>query len=220
MLKALIFDFDGLILDTETPEFLVWQGMYRELGLELPMDEWRRVVGGYGVARFDPAEDLVRLSHGRLDYESLRERYRAESSAIIQSAPMLPGVTNWLDEAQTRGLRLAIGSSSSHDWVDGNTQRLGIYDRFDFIVCNDDVAPGQTKPHPDIYLKALELLQVKSSEAVVFEDSLNGVAAARAAGIFAVAVPNPLTAQMGVSGDLTLSSLADLTLPELEENLK
>ncbi len=219
MLKTLIFDFDGLILDTETPEFLIWQKMYRELGFELPMDEWRRIVGGYGVARFDPAQDLVRLSQGRLDYEALQARYRAEADATIKSAPVLPGVMDWLAAARTRGLRLAIGSSSSHAWVDGHTQRLGIYERFDCIVCNDDVPLGMTKPHPDIYLKVLENLQMRPSEAVVFEDSLNGVSAARAAGIFVVAVPNPITAQMGVVGDLTLSSLANLSLPELEQEI-
>jgi len=88
------------------------------------------------------------------------------------------------------------------------------------VICQDDVAPGRTKPNPDIYLKALDQLKVKNDAAVVFEDSLNGVLAARRAEIFVVAVPNPLTAKMGVSGDLTVSSLAGLSLEFLSENMR
>ena len=62
MLKALIFDFDGLILDTETPEVLVWQSIYREHGFELPVHEWEKTIGGYGISTFDPANHLSLLS--------------------------------------------------------------------------------------------------------------------------------------------------------------
>ena len=117
--------------------------------------------------------------------------------------------------AKEHGLKVAIGSSSPHSWVDTHTQRLGIYHHFDHIICQDDVAPGKTKPHPDIYLKALETLQVDKTEAVVFEDSPNGVLASKRAGVFVVAVPNPLTARMNVQGDLTVPSLATLTLQDL-----
>ena len=98
-------------------------------------------------------------------------------------------------------------------------KRLGIFHYFKYIICQDDVAPGRTKPNPDIYLKALDVLKVRNTEAVVFEDSLNGVKAARRAGIFVVAVPNPLTAKMGVSGDLTVSSLAELSLQDLQAKI-
>jgi beta-phosphoglucomutase-like phosphatase (HAD superfamily) len=117
--------------------------------------------------------------------------------------------------AKEHRLKVAIGSSSPHSWVDAHTQRLGIYHHFDHIICQDDVAPGRTKPHPDIYLKALETLQVDKTEAVVFEDSPNGVLASQRAGVFVVAVPNPLTAKMNVKGDMTVSSLAELTLHDL-----
>ncbi|CAG1007165.1 partial Validoxylamine A 7'-phosphate phosphatase, partial [Anaerolineae bacterium] len=104
---------------------------------------------------------------------------------------------------------------SPHSWVDAHAKRLGILHYFKHIICQEDVPPGRTKPNADIYLKALDMLKVRNTEAVVFEDSLNGVEAARRAKIFVVAVPNPLTAKMGVSGDLTVASLADLSLQEL-----
>jgi len=218
MLEALIFDFDGLILDTETPEVLVWQAIYREHGFELPVEEWEKTVGGFGLSNFDAAENLAILSSGRLDSVSLRARYRREADAIIHASPVLPGVVDLIEDAKRAGLKVAIGSSSRHSWVDTHLSRLEIMAYFDHVICQDDVLPGRTKPHPDIFLKALDQLTVKKDAAVIFEDSLNGVLAARRAGIFVVAVPNPLTAKMGVTGDMTIPSLAELSLSALSES--
>jgi HAD superfamily hydrolase (TIGR01509 family) len=218
MLKALIFDFDGLILDTETPEVLVWQSIYRDHGFELPIEEWEKTIGGYGISNFDAAEHLSTLASGRLDTATMRDRYRKEADALIHASPVLPGVIDMIEQAKQDGLQVAIGSSSRHAWVDTHAQRLGLFHYFDHIICADDVEPGRTKPNPDIYLKALERLNVTNSDAVVFEDSVNGVLAARRAGIFVVAVPNPLTARMGVKGDLTVSSLNELSLKALQQH--
>lgn len=220
MLKALIFDFDGLVLDTETPEVQVWQNIYKEYGFELPVQEWEKTVGGYGISTFDAAEHLALLSAGRVDSVSSKARYRKESDEIIFASPILTGVLDLISEAKSAGLKVAIGSSSPHSWVDGHTQRLGIYDLFDTIICQDDVEKGKTKPHPDIYLKVLEQLGVKNHEAVVFEDSPNGVLASRRAGIFVVAVPNGLTSKMNVAGDLTVKSLAEIKLQMLMEKIR
>lgn len=219
MLKALIFDFDGLILDTETPEVLVWQSIYREHGFELPVHEWEKTIGGYGISTFDAAEHLSLLTQGRLDAVSSRLRYREESDRLIHASPVMPGVLEIIREAKAQGMKVAIGSSSPHSWVDTHAQRLGIYNLFDHVICQDDVMPGRTKPHPDIFLKALEKLQVRNTEAVVFEDSPNGVLASKRAGVFVVWVPNPLTAKMNVSGDMKVSSLAELSLPELMKRM-
>ena len=219
MLKALIFDFDGLILDTEIPEVLAWQSIYKDHGFELPVDEWEKTVGGYGLSNFDAAEHLMCLSSGRLDIASLRSRYREEADVMIHANPVLPGVMNMIGQAKDAGLQVAIGSSSTHSWVDTHAKRLGIFEHFDHIVCADDVPPGRTKPNPDIYLKALSQLNVKNDAAVVFEDSPNGVLAAKRAEIFVVAVPNSLTIKMGVSGDMTIPSLAALSLKELSEKV-
>jgi HAD superfamily hydrolase (TIGR01509 family) len=220
MLKALIFDFDGLILDTETPEVLVWQSIYKEHGFELPVDEWQKTIGGYGISNFDAAEHLSLLSQGRLDTVSSRVRYREEADKIIHASPILPGVMHMIEQAKENGLQVAIGSSAPHSWVDEHVKRLGIFDYFDHIICQDDVPPGRTKPNPDIFLKALDQLNVKKNAAVVFEDSPNGVTAARRAEIFVVAVPNPLTVKMGVAGDITVPSLIELSLHDLNEHVK
>jgi HAD superfamily hydrolase (TIGR01509 family) len=215
-IKALIFDFDGLILDTETPEYQVWKAIYREHGFELPDDEWGKIIGGYGISSFDAAEHLALLSQGRLDSISLRDRHRSESHAITLAQAVLPGVADYLKEAKRLGLKLAIASSSTHSWVDTHARRLGVFDYFDRVICADDVGPGRTKPNPDLFLLALDRLQVRANEAIVFEDSPNGVQAARSAGIFVVAVPNTVTSQLSIeNASLTLRSLTDLSLHDL-----
>ena len=219
--KALIFDFDGLILDTETPDFQVWQTIYQEHGFELPYDEWGKIVGGYGLAHFDAAEHLTTLADSELDVVSLRDRHRSESHALTLEQPILPGVMNYIQDAKRLGLKLAIASSSQHSWVDTHAKRLGIFDHFDAVICADDVGPGRTKPNPDLFLLALNRLNVQKHEAIVLEDSPNGVQAANRAGIFVMAVPNPVTSLLKLDGANLLSrSLADLSLPELLDKVK
>src|SRR5262245_17046408 len=129
-IKALIFDFDGLILDTETPEYLVWKNIYQEYGFELPHGEWEKIVGGYGLSTFDAAEHLAQLlsssqrAQGQLDSAALRDRHRSESGALIHAQEILPGVLEMIHAAKAHTLKLAIASSSPHAWVDGHAKRL------------------------------------------------------------------------------------------------
>ncbi len=220
-IKALIFDFDGLILDTETPEYLAWQEIYHEHGYELPHDEWGKIIGGYGLSDFDAAHHLALLSQGQLDSASLRTRHSAESLARIHAQSVLPGVLDYIHEAKRLGLKLAIASSSHHGWVDNHAKRLGIFHYFDKVICADDVGVGRTKPNPDLFLLALNQLQVQKDAAVIFEDSPNGVLAATRAGIFVVAVPNPVTALLVIEGaNLILRSLSELPLIALLDKVK
>ena len=218
MLKALIFDFDGLILDTETPEFDVLQEIYDEYDTELSIEKWGQVIGGSGAVDFDPVADLERLLGVDILRQKVLKQWRAKANALIESNPILPGVMDILDEAQQRGLRLAIASSSPHSWVDTHLQRLGIFDRFEHIVCGDDVT--RTKPSPELFLLALSKLNVSAEQAVIFEDSPNGVKAANRAGVFVVAVPNPITSKLGFSEEcLRLHSLTDLSFDRLAASL-
>jgi len=216
MIKALIFDFDGTILDTESPEVNTWNRIYKEHGFDFPFNDWVQTVGGYGISNFDAADHLSLLSQGQLDSVSIRSRHRLESDALSHSQAIMPGVTDYLHEAKRLGLKLAIASSSQHAWVDMHAKRLGIFDYFDKIICSDDVGVGRTKPNPDLFLLALNQLQVQKNEAVVFEDSPNGIKAANQAGIFVVAVPNPITSKLNIeNANLILKSLSDLSLPML-----
>ena len=216
MIKALIFDFDGLILDTETPEVAVWRQIYAEHGFDYPVEKWSLTIGGWGEAAFDPGAELRRLAGPDLDLEAVRAKQRAQSGALIQQEPILPGILDYLKEARRLGLRLAIASSSERAWVEPHLTRLGIRHHFEKIVCGDDVVPGHTKPFPDIFLKALSELGLPPEEAVVIEDSPNGVRAAKAVGLFVVVVPNPTTAQLSPEpAKIHVRSLAELPLKEL-----
>lgn len=221
MIQALIFDFDGLILDTETPEFVCWQNIYREHGFDFPHDRWGSIIGGSGHSNFDAAEHLSQLTQGRLDSAALRTRNSLESHQIIMQQGPLPGVLEYLQDAKRRGLKLAIASSSPHAWVDEHATRIGVFDYFDQVIAADDVAIGRTKPNPDLFLTALSRLKVQKEAAIVFEDSPNGVKAANRAGIFVVAVPNSVTGMLSLNdANLILSSLTELSLSELLDKVK
>jgi HAD superfamily hydrolase (TIGR01509 family) len=213
-LKALIFDFDGLILDTETPDLLVWQQVYREHGQELTVHTWGQIVGGTAASDFEPVANLAALTGERLDSPQLYARVKEQSLALIHQQTPQPGVEELIDEAWRLGLKLAVASSSTRDWVEGHLTRLGLLPSFDVIKTREDVR--RTKPEPDLFLAALSTLGVQPEEAVVLEDSPNGVRAAKRAGIFVVAVPNQLTVQLNFEGeDMRLTSLAEISLAEL-----
>src|SRR6266540_1968466 len=221
MIQALIFDFDGLILDTETPEFQCWQNIYREYGFELPPEQWGSIIGGNGHSDFDAAEYLSLLTQGQVDSGSLRARNRLECHNIIMGQGPLPGVLEYLEDAKRLGLKLAIASSSPHSWVDSHAKRIGVLDYFDHVITADEVGFGRVKPNPDLFVTALSRLKVPKEAAVVFEDSPNGIKAAKRAGIFAVAVPNTATSALFFEGaDLILKSLTDLSLSQLMDKVK
>jgi HAD superfamily hydrolase (TIGR01509 family) len=214
MIKALIFDFDGLILDTETPEFEVWRDVYREFGQDLSIETWGQIVGGMDASSFRPLPYLQTLTGRDLTPLGLSARAVEQSRARIVALPPLRGVLATLRAARRLGLRLAVASSSTHRWVDEHLARLGLTHFFEAVKCSDDVA--RTKPEPELYLSALDALGVSALEAVAFEDSPNGVTAARRAGLLVVAIPNPVTAQLTFEGEsLRLHSMTDLSLKAL-----
>jgi HAD superfamily hydrolase (TIGR01509 family) len=212
-IQALVFDFDGLILDTETPIFQSWQEMYRAYGLELPLELW---VTNIGTAEepFDPLTELVRQSSMPLDHQEIAARRMQRELELIQDHAPLPGVVDYLQDAQSLGLKVGIASSSSCRWVSGHLERLGLIGYFNAIVAKDDVPV--TKPDPTLYRAILEKLDVAPERAVAFEDSPNGILAARRAGLFCVAVPNVMTRYLPIDhADLRLDSLAEMTLEDL-----
>ncbi len=213
-IRALIFDFDGLIVDTELPDYESWQQVYRQHGCELAVEAWGQIVGGTGASDFDPHSHLEQLCGQALDREEIWISRRKQYLDSITQQPILPGVLETLDAAERLGLRLGVASSSPENWVRGHLARLGLYQRFDAIKTADDVE--RTKPHPQLYLAAMDALGIEPKEGIVFEDSPNGVKAAKAAGLFCVAVPNKLTAQLTFErADLHLSSLAAMPLSEV-----
>ena len=213
MIRALVFDFDGLILETETPAYETWADIYREHGHELPLDRWFDYIGREG-GFFDAADHLAALVGEGFDREAARARRDARKTELIAALDVMVGVREYVGDAKRLGLRLAVASSSSRAWVLGHLERLGIGAAWDAVRTREDVA--RTKPAPDLYLAAVKALDVAPHEAVAFEDSANGIAAAKAAGLRCVAVPNALTAGMDLSqADVRLGSLAETPLERL-----
>ncbi|MDQ5820134.1 MAG: HAD-IA family hydrolase [Actinomycetota bacterium] len=213
--RGLLFDFDGLLVDTETPSLASWQELYREHGHELPLEQWVTLVGTIG-APFDPYSHLEELA-GPLDRGALLERRRTYELSLTDIEELRPGVLDYLEEADRLGLKKAIVSSSTNDWIHRHLARLERTEHFDLVVAADhDTA--RAKPAPALYLEALDGLGLAPDEAIAFEDSPNGIKAAKAAGIFCVAIPNSVTVALSLEeADVVLDSLADLPLPQLLE---
>jgi HAD superfamily hydrolase (TIGR01509 family) len=214
VIKALIFDFDGLIMDTESPEVDGWKAIYAEYGQEFPLQVWLRDVVGSTIANFDPAAHLAARLGRQLDLPALRSRVRQYRLQTLSTSPALPGVMDYIESAKRLGLRLAVASSSEHAWVEKYLRQLGLLAAFELLICRENVR--HIKPEPDLFLAALEALNLQAGDVLVLEDSQNGVLAARRAGMRVVAVPNPITALGMIEGaSLVLASLADLPLEDL-----
>ena len=213
MIQALIFDFDGLILDTEVSSFQTWQEIYAEHNCDLPFDTWAVCIGG-SAHSFDPCDFLEEQLGRPVQRDELRQRRRQRHVALVETQSLLPGVQEYVLTAKRLGLKLGVASSSSHEWVDNHLDRLGVLPYFDSIKCSNDVK--YSKPAPDLYLASLDALGVRADQAIALEDSPNGVLAAQRASIYCVAVPNPITSRLSLShADMRLTSLADIHLEQL-----
>ncbi|TMA35469.1 MAG: HAD family hydrolase [Deltaproteobacteria bacterium] len=212
MIRALVFDLDGLILDTESAVYASWQSAYHSHGVPLPLDLWHLAIGS-DETHFEPLAYLLERRPG-LDVAALQAQRGAVRDQRLAQLAACAGVPERIAEARARGLRLAVASSSERSWVEHHLDRLGLRAHFSALRCREDVA--RVKPDPALYRGALEALGVAPEQAVAFEDSPNGVTAAVAAGMRCVAVPGPMTRGLRFdAAHLQLGSLAELPLDEI-----
>ncbi|HEU4559693.1 MAG TPA: HAD family hydrolase [Longimicrobium sp.] len=213
MIEAVVFDFDGLIFDSETHEYECVRELFAEHGAELPLDVWGACVGreaGY----FDPYAYLEERTGVTLDRVEADRRRHRRFQERIQGEGAIPGVEEALRAARSLGLRVGLASSSGRDWVEGQLRRLGLLHFFDCMRTADDVE--RVKPEPDLYLSVLRCLGVPAGRAVAFEDSPNGALAARRAGMYCVIIPNRITETLQFGEhDLRLESLMQAELADL-----
>ncbi len=209
---ALIFDFDGLILDTEWPEYQSVQEEFARHGVSLPLEEWRTVVG---TSEHIHWMDWLEREVGQdLDREAVLLRRRERHHHLVAEREIEAGVVELLEEADEAGVPVAVASSSPTDWVDSHLRRLGLRDRFLALRCREHVEA--TKPAPDLYLAAVAAVGAVPHRSVALEDSEHGCAAAKAAGLYCVAVPNDVTRGSSFhAADLVLGSLRDVSLSDL-----
>jgi HAD superfamily hydrolase (TIGR01509 family) len=212
-LSAIVFDFDGLIVNTEGPGFISWSELYQEFNATLTLDDWRFATGY--VNGFDPAIHLENLLGRKLDWPVLIPRREARNWELTLKAQTLPGIEDLLLSAKRRGLPVAVASNSENGWVEGGLKRLGLRSYVDAVVTRDMVV--NPKPAPDIYLKAIQTLGVPASLSVALEDSEPGCRAAKGAGMRAVAIPNDFSERQDLSvADWVVKSASELSLERLD----
>jgi HAD superfamily hydrolase (TIGR01509 family) len=212
-IEAVVFDFDGLIVDTESAWYDALAEIYRDHGVYLPLEKWGQCVGT-SHDLFDPYDYLEELVGKPIDRIALKELAASKHSVIMKNRQIRPGVESYLQAAQQRGMKIGLASSSQRSWVERFLRHYGLIRYFECIRTGDDVA--QVKPHPELYLLATAGLGVSPANAVAFEDSPNGAKAAKAAGLRCVIVPNPITATLTFGEhDLRLNSMADKELTEV-----
>lgn len=211
-MRAIVFDFDGTLVDTETPELNVWNEVFAEHGVTMPEGYWASIVGRGAEQEYERPKELLERLTGQ-PFENDRDRH-GRTMRLIAAEPLRPGVLALLEEARAAGTPCAVASSSRHSWVDPALAERRIDDFFETVVCADDVA--RAKPFPDLYLEACRRLGVAPEAAVAIEDSLNGMRAALAAGLATVVTPNPTTAAFDFSGaTLQIDDLRQTNLAEL-----
>ena len=212
-IRGIIFDFDGTILDTEYPEFVVWREFFKSYNTDLKPTEWAKTLGTTNK-EFNPLQDLAQQVGLSTDLDELLDLRRDQIMQSILQQPILPGVVNYLNNAQKIGLKIGVASSSGRKWVQGHLERLGLLSFFDTIVTSNDVQ--RVKPDPDLFLLALDKLGLRSDEAIVLEDSLHGIEAAHQAGLQCVAIPNEISKHLDLSqADMIINSLEEISLNQL-----
>ena len=215
MMKAIIFDFDGTIIDTETAWYKVFKDAYQKYGVDLSLATYSQCLGT-SLQSFNPYTHLSTHHSIPIDLDEFRAMIHQNYAKLIDQESMRPGILNLLQEAKAAGLKIGLASSSHRDWINKFVDQLGIKDYFECYCTADTVS--NVKPDPELYLQGLDQLGVKPNEAIAIEDSPNGALAAVVAGLHTVVIKNTLTKQLPFSqGHYTIESLEHYGLQELIE---
>ncbi|WP_164220019.1 HAD family hydrolase [Virgibacillus sp. YIM 98842] len=212
MIKGIIFDFDGLIFDTETHHYNVLNDIFIEHGSTLPLTKWQEQIGTY--TDFSPYNYLEEQLKRKLDHKVLKETFEEKFHAKLSAEKARSGVEDYLESANKLGLKIGLASSSNYEWVSSHLKKLGLFDYFQCIKTADDVET--VKPDPSLYLEAAKCLQLNVQECLVFEDSANGSLAAKRAGMSCVIVPNEVTEAMDFCEvDYRIGSMSEISLEDI-----
>jgi HAD superfamily hydrolase (TIGR01509 family) len=216
-INGILFDFDGLILDTESTVFQAWSDKFKEHGQKLLLKDWAEILGKSSEV-LGPIQDFLKMFGDDEKQQAIYKEVSQKELALVKQKDPLPGVVNLIEKAKAAGLKLGIVSSSDRKWVHSHLDRLGLLDYFDHTSCFDDV--DDAKPDPALYHLGLKKMGSSPEKVVVLEDSPNGVLAAKRAGLYCIAVPNQITNQLpfftnGGTPDRILESLVDFPWEEL-----
>ncbi|QCR30970.1 HAD family phosphatase [Lysinibacillus sp. SGAir0095] len=215
MIKAIIFDFDGTIIDTETAWYITFRDAYKTHGIDLTLEQYSQCLGT-SLHSFNPYTHLKTHYKLPIDLEEFKQLVQQQHTEKMTKERVRPGILKLLESAKLQGLKIGLASSSERAWINKFVNLHGIEDYFECYCTAETVQ--RVKPDPELYLQALENLGVKPSEAIAIEDSPNGARAAVAAGIPTVVIKNDITNQLSFSeGHHTIDSLANYELVDLIE---
>jgi HAD superfamily hydrolase (TIGR01509 family) len=211
VISAILFDFDGLLADTEPLHCQSWRAALAGHGVcvseQFYLDWWVRQGKGIG--------DFLRSRGLKLDAQRLRDEKSVHYLRLVEtSCAAMPGVRELLGRMSGRK-KLAVASSGSADTIKAVLDKLGLTGHFATVVTSGDVQ--RVKPFPDVFLLAAQRLGVPPQQCLVLEDAEKGVLAARAAGMKCIAVPSPCTVDNDFSqADLVVGSLHEVTMDVIE----
>ena len=188
--KGIIFDFDGVLVDTEWAIYQSWVHLYAREGQEISIATYAPCLGA-GYSHWDPAAHLEKLTGKKYDWEKETPARQAMLEADLERSGLMDGALELLDWCAGQGIGLAVASSSSRRWVQGWLEKLGIYDRFAGVFTRTDGYP--VKPSPALFEAAQQCLGLEKADCLIIEDSENGTIAAQNAAIPCVAIPNRMT---------------------------
>jgi HAD superfamily hydrolase (TIGR01509 family) len=212
-IKGIVFDFDGLIIDTETPELKAWQELFESYGIDFPFQDYVQNIG----MTYDDASAIQILEERlgqKLDQKAVFQEFKRRKVALIDEEPLCDGIMDYLESAREMGIKVGLASSAKLEWVGYHIKRKAIEPYFDVVYTVEDASAP--KPDPALYTMTVETFGLHPNEVIALEDSFNGIQSAKAAGLYAVAVPNPVTSVFDFSAaDLILESLTDISLPDL-----
>ena len=207
MIKAFVFDFDGLLIDTEMPQFECWKEAFQEYGFTYTFHDWWKTIGT-GPQAYDPVDDLYERTKGKIDRDQINLRVDTKIAEELRTQPLLPGVEAFIHHAAQQDIKLALASSSTYGWVMPFVVKFGLDQYFEAVFTARDVK--EVKPNPALYNLAVKKLELAPNNVMAFEDSLNGLKSAKAAGIYCTVVPNQITREMDLG-------LADIIVPSFEQ---
>lgn len=187
MIKACIFDLDGVIVDTAKYHYMVWKRLADELNIPFNEKDNERLKG---VSRMKSLEIILDLGNVNLSQEEKEElaqkknNWYVECISNMDKSELLPGVEEFIKNLKRKGIKVAIASASKNTKL--ILKKLNLEDTFDAVI--DGTMIDKAKPNPEIFLKASDYLNVKPEECLVLEDAVAGVQAAKKAGMKVIGV--------------------------------
>ena len=210
---GIIFDFDGVLVDTEWAIYQSWVELYAREGQQISITTYAPCLGA-GYSHWDPAAHLEKLTGKRYDWEKETPVRQARLEADLERMGLMDGAAELLDWCRSQGIGLTVASSSSRRWVQGWLEKLGIYHVFDGVFTRTD--GYAVKPDPALFLAAQQCLGLEKDDCLIIEDSENGTIAAQNAAIPCVAIPNRMTE----SSDFSRAAYHCASLRQLLDSLR